>query len=271
MKAFLAAVIQMQSTSNLEANLDMASTLIGRAGRQGAKLVATPENSNLLAPLSEKLRLAEPLDGPTCERFRALAERHKIHLLLGSFNERNDDDPTHCSNTSVLFEPGGSIISVYRKMHLFDVCVSDTINFRESETITPGSECVVARTALGNIGLSICYDLRFPELYRALVENQATMLTVPSAFTVPTGIDHWEVLLRARAIENQCYVLAPAQCGRHDPDGLRESFGHSMIIDPWGHVIASCGDDRGFAVAELDLRQVSRARERIPALKNRRI
>lgn len=267
---YLAAVIQLSCTSDEDANWATAQELITRAAGLGARLVATPENTNFLGPHSEKVRRAEGLDGPTCRRFGELAAGLGIHLLLGSFNERSED-AERCHNTSVLFAPDGARIAVYRKMHLFDVDVSERVRFNESATVAPGRETVVATTELGRIGLSICYDLRFPELYRRLVSEGAEILTVPAAFTLTTGKDHWEVLVRARAIENQCYVLAPAQFGEHDDEGLRESYGHSMIVDPWGHVVARVSDGPGIGLAEIDLERVGRTRMAMPVERHRRL
>ncbi len=267
--SFLAAVVQLSSTSDSERNLDSAERLVRAAAARGAALVATPENTNFLGPHGEKVRRAEPLDGPTCGRFAALAQELGIHLLLGSFNEASGD-PEHCFNTSVLFDPAGRVAAAYRKLHLFDVDVPGGIAFRESDTVAAGSEVVVARTPLAAIGLSICYDLRFGELYRSLVERGAELLAVPSAFTAATGKAHWEVLLRARAIECQAYLLAPAQHGRHDDGGLRESHGQSMIVDPWGQVLAQVPDGPGFALAEIDLKRVARVRQAIPVAAHRR-
>jgi deaminated glutathione amidase len=260
---FLAAVVQMTSTSDLEANWVQASGLVERAAAYGARLVATPENTNYLGPSAEKVRLAEALDGPTCRRFSDLARRLQIHLLLGSFNEASDE-PGRCHNTSVLFGPDEARVVTYRKIHLFDVDVSESVRYRESASIKPGDRPVVAETTLGRLGLSICYDLRFGNLYRRLVRDGAEVLCIPAAFTLTTGRDHWEPLLRARAIECQSYVLAPAQYGRHDDPGLRESFGHAMIVDPWGHVVAMASDGPGLALAEIDLDRVARARRAIP-------
>src|SRR6185295_270999 len=225
------AVVQMTSTSDAEANWRSARELVGRAAAAGARFVATPENTNYLGPHAEKVRRAEPLDGPTAGRFADLAREHGIHLLLGSFNERSDE-AERCYNTSVLFGPDGAILATYRKIHLFDVAVPGGVTFSESATCKPGTEPVVVATPFGTLGLSICYDLRFGELYRTLAERGAEVLLVPSAFTLGTGKDHWEPLLRARAIETQTYVLAPAQVGRHDDQGLGESWGHAMIVDP---------------------------------------
>jgi len=279
--SFLAAVVQLTSSPDAEASCREAEELVRKAASRGAALIATPENTNYLGPHEEKVRLAEGLDGPTCSRFAALARELGIHLLLGSFNERaalgqhleaHPDEPAaRCHNTSVLFGPDGGVLAVYRKIHLFDVAVPPDVVFQESATVAAGSEAVIAETPLAWIGLSICYDLRFPELYRALAENGAEILAVPSAFTLVTGKDHWEPLLRARAIENQAWVLAPAQHGRHDDGGLRQSWGHAMIVDPWGQVVAQVSDGPGIAVAEIDLARQRSIRERLPALQHRRM
>jgi predicted amidohydrolase len=266
---FLAAVVQMTSTADEEANWLQASRLIERAAGYGATLIATPENTNFLGPAAEKARRAEPLDGPTCRRFAELARRLGVHLLLGSFNERGDD-PARCRNTSILFGPEGNILAAYRKIHLFDVDVSESVRYRESQTIEPGERPTVVATPLGHLGLSICYDLRFGNLYRRLVRDGAEILCVPAAFTMTTGRDHWEPLLRARAIECQAYVLAPAQCGRHDDPGLRESYGHAMIVDPWGLVVARASDGPSLALAEIDLDRVTRIRRSIPVAEHTR-
>lgn len=260
---YLAAVVQMTSTADPEASWSRAADLIERAARHGAALVATPEHAGFLGPPAAKVAAAESLDGPICRRFAGLARGLGIHLLLGSFSERGAD-PSRCRNTSVLFGPDGGTLAVYRKVHLFDVDVSETLSYRESETVEPGEDLVVAPTALGRLGLSVCYDLRFGALYRALVRGGAEVLCVPAAFTLTTGRDHWGPLLRARAIECQAYVLAPAQYGRHDDPGLGESYGHAMIVDPWGHVVAMASDGPGLALAEIDLARVERARRSIP-------
>jgi predicted amidohydrolase len=268
--SFLAAVCQMTSTSDVEANLRQAEDLIRQAASLGARWIGTPENTNFLGPHSEKVERAEPLDGPTCTLFSALAGELGVHLLLGSFNERAND-PVRCANASVLFGPTGSRLAVYRKIHLFDVDVPGGVRFRESETVVPGTELVVVDTELARFGLSICYDLRFGELYRQLVERGAQVLTLPSAFTATTGKAHWEVLLRARAIEAQSWLLAPAQWGEHDDDGLKESHGQAMIVDPWGEVVAQVPDGTGIATAEIDLDRVARVRSAIPVGEHRRL
>jgi predicted amidohydrolase len=266
----LAAVVQLTSTSQAERNQDEAERLIRRAARYGASLVATPENTEFLGPHEQKVTRAEPLDGPVCRRFGGLARELGLHLLLGSFAERSPE-PSRCYNTSVLFGPDGSVLAAYRKIHLFDVNVSSEVSFLESRTVVPGTEVVSKETVLGHIGMSVCYDLRFPELYRALRDQGASILTIPSAFTLTTGKDHWEPLIRARAIETQCYVLAPGQHGQHDDGGLRHSWGHSMIVDPWGHVVAMASDGPGLALAELDLSRVAKVRQGIPVASHRRL
>ena len=267
---FLAAVVQLNCTSDETANWESARSLIERAAGYGARLVATPENTNYLGPHEEKVRRAEPLEGPTVTRFADLARRLGIWLLLGSYNETSDE-PSRCYNTSVLFSPEGKIVATYRKMHLFDVDVPGGVRFAESTTCKPGEEVAVAGTELGKVGLSICYDLRFAELYRKMTDQGAQILTVPAAFTLATGKDHWEPLMRARAIENQCYVLAPAQHGEHDDAGLKASYGHAMIVDPWGLVVARASDGPGIALAEIDLERAARIRRAIPVARHRRI
>ena len=267
---FLGAVIQLSSSSDAEGSIAMAHQLIRQAAQRGAALIVTPENTNFLGPHDEKVRCAETLDGPTVRAFAALARELGVHLLLGSFNERAST-PGKCYNTSVLFLPDGSIGSTYRKIHLFDVDCGPGVRFKESDTVEAGAAPTLAHTDLGTLGLSICYDLRFPELYRRYAREGASILTVPSAFTMTTGKDHWEPLLRARAIENQCYVMASGQCGTHDDEGLRESYGHSMIIDPWGHVVAMCSDGPGLAIAEIDEDLVTSVRQGMPTMQHRRL
>lgn len=271
MSSFLAAVVQLTSTEDTEANWQITRSLVEEAAAAGARLVATPENTNFLGSHREKARRAETADGPTCIRFAELARRLGIHLLLGSFNEICDE-PGRCFNTSVLFAPDGRRLGSYRKIHLFDVDLPPDVCFVESATVARGSEPCTLRTELATLGLSICYDLRFPELYRQLVTSGAEILTVPSAFTRPTGEAHWATLLRARAIESQCFVLAPAQVGRHDPEGQRETHGHSLIIDPWGEVLAEVEDDApAVALATLDFDRLHQLRRSMPVLEHRRL
>jgi deaminated glutathione amidase len=262
------AAVQMASGADKAANLATAERLVRQAVERGAELVGLPENVAWMGPETGRTAAAEPLDGPSLARFAALARTHRIHLLAGSVLETGAPGG-RLYNTSVLFGPSGERLAVYRKMHLFDVEVGDGQTYRESAAVAPGTEVVCAETPLGSIGLSVCYDLRFPELYRALSARGAVLLTVPSAFTLMTGKDHWEVLLRARAIENQAYVLAPAQGGRHPGDRL--TYGHALIADPWGVVVACASDGEGLAVADLDPAMVERVRTRLPALQHRRL
>lgn len=268
--SFLAAAVQLSCTSHRAHNEASLEKLLRRAASYGARFVATPENTNFLGPHDEKVRSAEPLSGPTVTRYRELARELDITLLIGSVNEAAPT-PGKCYNTSVLIGPDGRILGAYRKIHLFDVDVSDAVRFLESDTCEAGDEVVVVDAPVGRIGLSICYDLRFPELYRRLVDQGASILTVPSAFTLTTGKDHWQALLRARAIECQAWVVAPGQFGHHDDKGLRESYGHSMIIDPWGHVVGMASDGQGLALAEIDIGHVNRTRRGMPLANHRRL
>lgn len=272
----LVACAQMRSTTDVAANLDQVVQQVRRASALGATLVATPENTTFLGPASQKLRIAEPVNGPTHTALANLAREEKIWLLVGSVAELVDTDSTgkgrdRCYNTSLLYDPGGVLRAAYRKIHLFDVDIPGGPCFRESAFVVPGSDLVTAETPLGTLGLSICFDVRFPAQYAQLVERGATVLSVPSAFTVPTGKDHWHLLLRARAVESQAYVLAPAQDGPHDQAGpggqaLRQSYGHSLIVDPWGCVLADAGEGNpeGLALAELDPGLVARVRAGMP-------
>lgn len=273
----LAAVIQLNGSSDIERNLRVTSELVRAAARAGATLIATPEATTYLGPHREKVQLAEPVDGPLHQRYGQLARELGVDLLVGSVAERGPDEgpdgPTRSWNTSLLFAPDGSLRATYRKLHLFDVDLEAAggVRFFESERTLPGEEVVVADTSVGKLGLSICYDLRFPKLYQSLVDRGATLLAVPSAFTLMTGKDHWEVLLRARAIECQSWVLAPAQWGPHDDRGLRRSYGHACIVDPWGTVVAQCGDGEGFCIAPISSGRVAEVRARMPVRSHRRL
>ncbi len=273
---FLAACVQLRCGPDVDANLAETERLVRRAASYGAKLVATPENTSYLGPQFHKVELAEPIDGAIATRLAKLADELSIHLLIGSIAERrtNPDgsaDPKRCFNTSLLFGPNGDRIAVYRKMHLFDVDVPGGVTIRESDSIAAGDDVVIAETALGAIGMSVCYDLRFPELYRALVDRGAEIIAIPSAFTLATGKDHWHPLMRARAIETQCWVVAPAQWGQHDVEGKRVSYGHSLIVDPWGAVVAEKGDGVGLCLAEIDLERNAQVRRAIPMRDHRRL
>lgn len=268
-------VVQLTSNDELERNLDAVERTVRGAARDGARTIVVPECFSFLGPEEGKLAIAEslPEGGPILARMAALAKAHDVELVLGGFWERGLD-PTHVFNACVQVTAEGSIGAIYRKIHLFDVDLADGTTLRESDTVSPGDAVVVADTRLGKLGLSVCYDLRFPELYRALVDRGAIALTVPAAFTLHTGKDHWEILLRARAIEQQCYVLAAAQTGHHrqaDGSGRRFSWGHAMIVDPWGAVLAQCGEGEGWCVASVDPRYVERVRASLPSLRHRRL
>jgi predicted amidohydrolase len=265
-----AAAVQMCSSDDVAANLAAAAALVGEAAQAGAELVGLPENFAYLRREGLRIPCAQPLDGPIVAALREWAQAHRIWLLGGSFAEAVPrDERVH--NTSVLVAPDGSLAAIYRKIHLFDVDLAAQGGgaYRESATVAPGSEVVVAETPFGGVGLSICYDVRFPELYRALAARGARFLLVPSAFARETGRDHWEVLLRARAIENQCFVIAPAQWGQHSPE--RASHGRALIADPWGVLLGVAPDRPGVVIAECDLAQQDRVRDALPALRHRRL
>ena len=260
------AAIQMSSTPDKEGNKETAEALIREAVSAGADLVALPELWSCHG-LDEAYREnAESVPGPTTDFLGELARELGIYLLGGSILE-GDPGAQRLSNTSTFFDPSGEMTAVYRKIHLFDVKVSDR-EYLESANIAPGSEIVTAKAGAATLGLSVCYDVRFPELYRLLALRGAEILAVPAAFTLQTGKDHWELLLRARAVENQAFVVAPAQWGQK-ADG-RWTYGRSMIVDPWGTVLATCPDRDGHALATLDLDYLDRFRAEFPALTNRR-
>lgn len=257
------AAVQLNSSSDKDRNLATAGRLVRDAAADGAELVALPEKWNLLAAGEELLAGAETLDGPSLTAARGWARTLGIHLLAGSISESGAEK---ASNTSVLIGPDGENLAIYRKIHMFDVDAGG-VSYRESAHEQPGSEIVTA--AVGDLvtGLTVCYDLRFPELFRILALRGARLIAVPSAFTRATGKDHWEVLLRARAIEDQVFVLAPNQIGQTAPH--YDSFGHSAIVDPWGVVLAMAPDEECFVTADLDLAAQDRVRESLPSLANR--
>lgn len=264
------AAVQMTSTEDVARNLDIAVRLVEQAAAEGASLVVLPECFALLGPESHKLAVAEPLPagGPILSRLADLARSLSVELVLGGFWEKSAE-PNKVRNACVHLDADGAVSAVYRKIHLFDVDLPDGTSLRESDTVEPGSEPVVTDTRFGKLGLSVCYDLRFPELYRAHVDRGAIALTIPAAFTLTTGKDHWHVLLRARAIEAQCYVIAAAQAGRHF--GQRVSYGHALICDPWGTVLSECGEGEGYAMASIDPGVVERIRGQVPSLRHRRL
>ncbi len=262
--------MQLTSTADRERNLAAADRLVREAARRGAELVVLPEKWSVLGTPEETAAGAEDLDGPALTWARSVAAELGIDLIAGSIAERGagDDPDGRGRNTSVHVGPDGSDVSVYRKMHMFDVEVGGQ-RYRESATEQPGDEVVVTRTAGGvEVGMSICYDLRFPELYRILAVRGARVLAVPAAFTLATTREHWEILLRARAIEDQCFVVAANQVGEHAP-GYR-SGGRSMIVDPWGVVLGQAPDAEAVVFAELDLARQAEVRRTLPSLANRR-
>ena len=265
-----AAAVQLNSTDDKGRNLATADRLTRSAAAAGADLVVLPEKFNLLADEGGMRASAEPLDGPTLGWAREAARELSIDLVAGSITERR---PGHerASNTCVHFNPAGETQAVYRKIHMFDVLL-EGIEYRESATEEPGGEIVLSEAGGVPLGLSVCYDLRFPELYRILAVRGARAIAVPAAFTRPTGIAHWDLLVRARAVENQAFVVAAGQVGRWQPG--KESFGGSMIVDPWGEVLARAPDVRAgveetFVCADLDLARQDEIRERLPSLAGR--
>jgi deaminated glutathione amidase len=261
-----AAAVQLNSTADKASNLETAERLVRAAARDGARLVVLPEKWNLLGDSATLLEGAEPLDGPTIEAASSWARELGIHLVAGSIAERVEGREK-AFNTSTLIGPDGELEARYRKIHMFDVDVGG-VAYRESEYEEPGDELVVGELEGVTLGMTVCYDLRFPELYRILAVRGAMVITVPSAFTLDTGKDHWEVLLRARAIENQAFVVAPNQIGEAPPH--YRSYGRSMIVDPWGVVLGQAPDEECFVAAELDLDAQARVRATLPSLANRR-
>ncbi|MCH9750647.1 MAG: carbon-nitrogen hydrolase family protein [Alphaproteobacteria bacterium] len=268
MNTVRAACIQMRSTTDVATNLEEALRLIRVAAAEGAEFIATPEMTNLLdiRPGQARPKIKLEAEDACLAALSALAAELGITLLIGSLAVALPDDDRF-ANRSFLIGPDGSVLARYDKIHMFDVEVGDGQTYRESKAYRAGREAVLARTPIAQIGMTICYDVRFPHLYRTLAQAGAELITVPAAFTRVTGAAHWHALLRARAIETGCFVLAPAQGGLHE-DG-RETYGHSLIISPWGEILAEAkGEELGIILADLDLDQVAKARARIPALHN---
>ncbi|GIE54579.1 carbon-nitrogen hydrolase family protein [Actinoplanes nipponensis] len=262
------AVCQLNARDDRAANLAAARELLGRAAEAGADLAVLPEYVDYLGRAAG-LPKPEPADGEFAAFFAAAARELGIWVHAGSFHEAGPDEE-RTYNTSLVFDRTGALAATYRKIHLYDVEIPGRVSYQESRSVAPGEETVVTDVDGVRTGLSICYDLRFPELYRRLaVDGDARVLIVPAAFMMHTGRDHWEVLLRARAIENQCYVVAAGQIGDHEPG--RTCFGRSMIIDPWGTVLAQAPDKVGIVTAELDLDHLAKIRTELPSLANRRL
>ncbi len=260
----------MHSGADVEANVAAAEAELRSAAEQGADLAALPEYFAYLGSSRRRHELAEPVPGPLTERIGALSGALGMWVLAGSVLER---DGGRVYDTSLLFDRDGEVVARYRKIHLYDVDLPGQPPIRESATISAGEQLVTHETEFGRVGLSICYDVRFPELYRGLMVRGVDVMFVPAQFQHETGQDHWEVLVRARAIENQCFVVAPAQCGRFgDPEKHRRSYGHSLIVDPWGRVLAEGDpDEPGVWMADLDPALLHQVRRSLPALQHRRL
>lgn len=264
---FKAACVQVNASDDMASNIEMASQMARDAALLGAELVLFPENVSMMTFGADNIRAnaRAEADHPAIPAFQALAQELDIWLHGGTLAIQAGDK---IANRAYVFAPDGSTAAKYDKIHMFDVDLGGGESYRESETFTPGAEKVLADLPWGGLGLSTCYDVRFPYLYRALAQAGAKFLAVPAAFTVPTGRAHWEILLRARAIENGCYVFAPAQTGTHA--GGRQTYGHALIIDPWGQVLEDAGHEPGFVIADIDPALVDEARVRVPSLKHTR-
>lgn len=262
------ACVQTNSGRKIGPNIDAVLPLIGEARDLGAELVLLPENVAMIEPVQamQREKAIPEAEHPALAAFADAAHRLGVWLLIGSLAIRRDDG--RVANRSLLVDASGKVIARYDKIHLFDVDLGARESYRESAVIAPGDRIVVAETPWGRLGMSVCYDLRFAHLYRALAKAGADFLAIPAAFTRTTGAAHWHVLVRARAIETGCYVLAPAQCGAHAEGRL--TFGHSLIVDPWGAVVADAGEEVGIITAEIDPARVADARRRVPALEHDR-
>lgn len=263
------AAVQLTSTQDVDANLRRSLELTRAAAEAGARLIALPENYGFLGPDVDKLKHAQSVAaGPFLVPLRELAREYGVYVLAGSIPETGPD-ARHTYNTSVVIDPEGETLATYRKIHMFDVELADGTSLKESDSVAPGRGPVLTEIDGWKVGLTICYDLRFPELYRLLSREGADLLTVPAAFTLHTGKDHWDVLLRARAIENQCFVLAPGQFGYHG--AKRSSWGKSQAIDPWGAQLVVAPEREGFAIATLVAEDLQRVRTQLPCAEHRRL
>lgn len=267
MKSYLAAAIQMNSRTDVQSNLAQAEDLIDLAVRQGAELVGLPENFSFLGDEATKLAQAADIAQASEAFLKQMAQRYQVTLLGGGFPVPSTQGKVH--NRALLIAPDGRELSRYDKVHLFDVNLPDGNTYQESSTVIAGVQLppVHPSKEFGHLGLSICYDVRFPELYRHLAQMGAEVLFIPAAFTAYTGKDHWQVLLQARAIENTAYIIAPAQVGRHN--ALRQSHGHALIVDPWGMILADAGREPGVAIAEITPNRLAQVRQQMPSLRHR--
>lgn len=260
------ACIQCTSSDNVEDNITRISAMVARAAKQGARFVTLPENVALMPKHKTQAREEAVLmeKHPAYIAFRALAKKHNIYLLIGSLAVKPTPHARKRVNRSILISPAGKPTALYDKIHLYDVQLANGERYFESEQIQPGSKAVVAKLDKAKLGMTICYDVRFPHLFRALAHKGADIITVPAAFTAFTGAAHWHTLLRARAIENGCYIIAPAQTGTHANN--RKTYGHSLIINPWGDILADGGEGENIVMADIDLSEVKRVRASIPSL-----
>ncbi len=268
MRSYLAAAIQMTSVPDVAANLQQAEEWIDLAVRQGCELITLPENFAYMGPEEDKLRMATDIAHQTESFLRTVAQRYQVTILGGGYPVPHDNDRVF--NTATLISPTGEELARYQKIHLFDVNLPDGNTYHESKTVSNGCAVNICKVdGLGVLGLSVCYDVRFPELYRQLVEQGAEVLLVPAAFTAFTGRDHWQILLQCRAIENTCYVVAPAQVGNHY--ARRHCHGHAMIVDPWGVILADAGSQPGVAIAEISPERLQQIRRQMPSLQHRQL
>lgn len=268
MSTFKAACIQNTATRDIPANIAWVCDRIDEAVGAGAEFIALPETVGLIEPVNAQIpeKVYSEADDPGLAAFREKAAKHAVVLLVGSQLIRLEDN--RIVNRSFLIDSSGAVQARYDKLHMFDIQLANGESYLESEMISPGDRAVITSTPWGKLGLSVCYDLRFAALYRALAQNGAEIITIPAAFTLTTGKAHWHTLVIARAIETGCFVIAPNQCGHHADK--RRSFGHSLIVDPWGEVLADGGPEPGIIYADIDISKVAKVRNRIPALQNDR-
>ncbi|XP_028394636.1 deaminated glutathione amidase-like [Dendronephthya gigantea] len=266
----MVGVCQMTSGSDVDKNIEVCKRLITKAKQLGAKMVFLPEAFDFVSENKEMcLSLAHSVDGPVIQDLSRTAKDEDVWLSLGGFHEKSSTEDSRVYNTHLILDNQGNVAGKYNKLHLFDVDIKGGVRLKESDSFIPGKKMPpVVKTPVGNVGLSICYDLRFPELSLTLAQQGADILTYPSAFTFITGAAHWECLLRARAVETQCYVIAAAQCGQHNVK--RRSYGHAMVVDPWGQVIAQCHEGEDVSVTEIDLEYLNKVRTQMPVWEHRR-
>lgn len=262
------SVVQLNPQDNKKENISKALKFIDKAAREGADIVSLPEYVDFMGDGKDSLSIAENIPGGyATQKFSNKAKEHGIYIHVGSIRENNQSDKIY--NTSLVFNRKGAIIGKYRKIHLFDIEIDGKVSAKESDTITPGEEVVLVDTEFGKLGLSICYDIRFPELFRTLALKGAKILFIPAAFTLYTGIHHWETLLKARAIENQCFVVAAGQIGSYPPES-KTLFGSSMVVDPWGIVLARAPERESIITVNIDISDIEHTRQNVPCYYHRK-